>query len=117
MGTEWARRPHRPAVPSLWSYFGPFLACMSTHIMPPLLIPCARRLYQRMGFEVCEDYMDRAWLADAEKGRVGQPRRLLLVRRHDGSGGDSSSGDSSAAGGGRTCAPHADTLPHFFAAE
>jgi ribosomal protein S18 acetylase RimI-like enzyme len=38
----------------------------------------ARGLYERCGFELNAAYTDAMWLADAERGRVGRPRRLLM---------------------------------------
>ncbi|GIL85358.1 hypothetical protein Vretimale_10643 [Volvox reticuliferus] len=40
----------------------------------------ALRLYVRQGFEEQPDWVDARWQAEAEKGKVGKPRRLLLVR-------------------------------------
>ncbi|KAG2430765.1 hypothetical protein HYH02_013604 [Chlamydomonas schloesseri] len=40
-----------------------------------------RRLYERNGYEEAEDWVDARWEQDAEKGRIGKPRRLLLFRR------------------------------------
>ncbi|PNW88877.1 hypothetical protein CHLRE_01g048800v5 [Chlamydomonas reinhardtii] len=40
-----------------------------------------RRLYERNLYEEAEDWVDTRWELDAEKGRVGKPRRLLLFRR------------------------------------
>jgi hypothetical protein len=37
------------------------------------------RLYESFGFQVTS-WVDPLWLADAEKGRVRQKRRLLLTR-------------------------------------
>jgi len=39
----------------------------------------ARRLYESFGFQPTS-WIDPLWLADAEKGRVRQKRRLLLTR-------------------------------------
>ncbi|GLI60447.1 hypothetical protein VaNZ11_002602 [Volvox africanus] len=41
----------------------------------------ALRLYTRQGFEEQPDWVDARWQAEAESGKVGKPRRLLLVRR------------------------------------
>jgi len=37
-------------------------------------------LYRSEGFEECVKWVDPAWLADAEKGRLGEERRLLFFK-------------------------------------
>jgi len=68
------------------------------------------RLYERLGFVVCDLWEDKLWLRDAEKGRPGKPRRLLMVRwpglqlSGSGSAGDGGCSSSSAGGGGSSSA-------------
>jgi len=40
--------------------------------------PFSDRLYSLLGFKLCESWQDPNWLRDAEYGRPGKPRRLLL---------------------------------------
>ncbi|EFJ50524.1 hypothetical protein VOLCADRAFT_103972 [Volvox carteri f. nagariensis] len=41
----------------------------------------ALRLYERQGYQEAASWVDARWQAEAERGRVGKPRRLLLVKR------------------------------------
>ncbi|KXZ55041.1 hypothetical protein GPECTOR_3g200 [Gonium pectorale] len=41
----------------------------------------ALRLYAGQGFEEQTSWVDVRWRAEAERGKLGKPRRLLLVRR------------------------------------
>ena len=43
----------------------------------------AVRLYTSEGFVECTDWVDPAWLAEAEKGRVGEERRRLFYKSID----------------------------------
>ena len=40
----------------------------------------AAELYRSEGFQECESWMDPAWLEDAEKGRIGDERRMLFYK-------------------------------------
>lgn len=61
-----------------------------------------RRLYEGAGFRVCNQWMDKAWLRDAERGRPGKPRRVLLAWRPDGAadGGPQAGVEAGAAQAG-----------------
>ena len=37
-------------------------------------------LYRSEGFEECAEWVDPSWLEDAEKGRLGEERRLLFYK-------------------------------------
>ena len=40
----------------------------------------AIHLYQSEGFQECLEWVDPQWLAEAEKGQVGEERRLLFFK-------------------------------------
>lgn len=42
--------------------------------------PCPRRLYERAGFLQQAAWEDERWKAEAERGKVGKPRRLLMAK-------------------------------------
>ncbi len=42
--------------------------------------PVAIQLYKSHGFVECSEWIDPAWLEDAEKGRLGNSKRLLFVK-------------------------------------
>ncbi|PNH10377.1 hypothetical protein TSOC_002918, partial [Tetrabaena socialis] len=46
----------------------------------------AVRLYAQQGFQEQTSWIDTRWKEEAERGKVGKPRRLLLAKRVDGSG-------------------------------
>ncbi|GAX77574.1 hypothetical protein CEUSTIGMA_g5018.t1 [Chlamydomonas eustigma] len=63
------------------------LVCKTFKPKPPgmlLLVykdnAAAISLYQSEGYRECTDWVDPTWLHDAERGRIGRPRRLLLIK-------------------------------------
>lgn len=56
---------------------GCIVAAGSSHAAGAQTMARVRRLYEAAGWTLASNWMDPLWLADAEKGRLGAPRRYL----------------------------------------